>query len=90
MSEQLPSLVTLCGFLLPAIILLLRQRQWSAGHIAQTLLIALFCMFGGLLFAAVAIKISGGIPWPLVSSALVVVGALLALLLQQWWIGRRS
>lgn len=84
MSTQLPSLLTLCGFLLPAAVLLYRRRPRSAGLIAQTLLIALFCLFGGLLFSAAVMALTG-ISAPLLTSTLVVLGALLCVAGQQWW-----
>ena len=89
-ATLLPSVLTLCGFLLPAAILLLRTKPRSAGLVVQVLLIALFCMFGGLMFSAAAIALSGGIEAPLLTSTLVIVGALLCLAGQQWWQSRGS
>ncbi|GGB86292.1 hypothetical protein GCM10011352_10250 [Marinobacterium zhoushanense] len=90
MSDLLPSLVTLAAFLLPAGILLKRQRQRSAGQIAHTLLVALFCMLGGLLFAGALISLLGEDSPALLNSALVVVGALLCVLAQQWYAKRNG
>jgi len=90
MSELLPSLVTLAGFLLPAGILLKRRPERSAGHIMHTLLIALFCMFGGLLFAGALISLIGSGAPALLNSALVVIGALLCVLAQQWYVRRNG
>ncbi len=88
MPTILPSLLTLSGFLLPALILLIKLKPRSAGAIVQTLLIALFCLFGGLLFTAATLALVGDIEAPLLTSALVVLGALGCLGLQQWWQAR--
>lgn len=90
MSELLPSLVTLAGFLLPAGILIKRQRSRSAGDIAHALLVALFCMFGGLLFAGALISLFGDATPALVNSALVVIGALICVFGQQWYLSRNG
>ncbi|KEA61735.1 hypothetical protein ADIMK_4192 [Marinobacterium lacunae] len=89
MSDLLPSLVTLAGFLIPAGILLKRRPERSAGHIAHTLLIALFCMFGGLVFAGALISLLGEGSPDLLNSGLVVVGAVLCVFGQQW-LARKS
>ncbi|MBV1790078.1 hypothetical protein KQ940_18640 [Marinobacterium sp. D7] len=90
MSDMLPSLITLAGFLLPAGIMLKRQPERSASHIAHTLLVALFCMFGGLLFAGALISVLGEGSPALLNSALVVMGALICVLAQQWYVKRRG
>lgn len=90
MSELLPSLVTLAGFLLPAGILLTRQPKRSAGHIAHSLLIALFCMFGGFVFAGALISLFDNTTPALLNSALVVLGALICVIGRQWYIQRNG
>jgi len=77
MSESLASWITLSALLLSAIILLVRNPDRSAQAILMNLVTAVLCMFGGLLIAAVTMKLLGGIENPIVSSVLVVVGALL-------------
>jgi len=88
MTEQLPSLVTLSAFLLPAGILLLRQPRRNAANTALALLTALFCMLGGLVFAGALITLFDYHTADLFNSALVVVGALLCLAGQQWYCKR--
>ena len=77
MSESLASWITLSAFFLSAFILLIRNPNRSAQAILMNLVTAVLCMFGGLLVAAVTMKLLGGIDNPIVSSVLVVVGALL-------------
>lgn len=77
MSESLASWITLSALLLSAVILLIRNPNRSAQAILMNLVTAVLCMFGGLLIAAVTMKILGGIENPIISSVLVVVGALL-------------
>ena len=77
MSESLSSWITLSAFFLSAVILLIRTPDRSAQAILMNLVIAVLCMFGGLLLAAVTMKLLGGIENPVISSTLVVVGALL-------------
>lgn len=89
MTEQLPSFVTLSAFLLPAGILLLRQPRRNASNTALALLIALFCMLGGLVFAGALITLFEYSTPDLLNSALVVIGALLSLAGQQWYSKRR-
>ncbi|WP_432696197.1 hypothetical protein ACQUQP_16865 [Marinobacterium sp. YM272] len=89
MSELIPSFITLAGFLLPAGILIKRRRARSAGEITHSLLIALFCMFGGLVFAGALISLLGESP-ALLNSAFVLLGALLCVIGQQWMQQRRT
>lgn len=77
MSESLASWITLSALLLSAVILLIRNPDRSAQAILMNLVTAVLCMFGGLLIAAVTMKAIGGIENPIISSVLVVVGALL-------------
>lgn len=89
MSELLPSFITLTGFLLPAGILIKRRGARSAGDITHSLLIALFCMFGGLLFAGALISVFGDAS-ALLNSAFVLIGALVCVVGQQWVQQRRT
>ena len=89
MSELLPSLITLAGFLIPAAILMKRRRARSAGEITHSLLIALFCMLGGLLFAGALITLLGESP-ALLNSFFVLVGAVICVMAQQRLQKRRS
>jgi drug/metabolite transporter (DMT)-like permease len=90
MSELLPSFVTLSAFLIPAGVLLRRQRSRAAADIALALLTAVFCMFGGLLFAGALITLfDHGTP-DLLNSALVVIGAIACLAGQQWYVRRQG
>lgn len=89
MTELLPSLITLAGFLIPAAILVKRRKARSAGEITHSLLIALFCMFGGLVFAGALISLLGESP-ALLNSIFVVIGALICVIGQQWFQRKRA
>lgn len=77
MSESLASWITLSALLLSAVILLIRNPDRSPQAILMNLATAVLCMFGGLLIAGIIMKVMGGIDNPVVSSVLVVIGALL-------------
>ncbi len=89
MSELLPSFITLTGFVIPAAILIKRRRARSAGEITHSLLIALFCMFGGLVFAGALISIVGNSP-AVLNSLFVLIGAVICVIAQQWFQQRRT
>ncbi|SEG69051.1 hypothetical protein [Marinobacterium lutimaris] len=84
MTELLPSFITLAGFLIPAAILVKRRKARSAGEITHSLLIALFCMLGGLLFAGTLITLLGESP-ALLNSFFVLFGAVICLMAQLWF-----
>lgn len=77
MSESLASWITLSAFLLSALVLLVRNPDRAPQAILMNLVTAVLCMFGGLLIAGITMKVFGSIENPLISSVLVVVGALL-------------
>lgn len=77
MSESLASWITLSALLLSAVILLIRNPNRSAQGILMNLVTAVLCMFGGLLIASITMKVLGGIDNPVISSVLVVIGALI-------------
>ncbi len=89
MSELLPSFITLAAFLIPAAILVKRRRARTAGEITHCLLIALFCVLGGLLFAGALITLLGESP-ALLNSFFVVIGAVICVLALQWLQKRRT
>lgn len=77
MSESLASWITLSGFVISALILLVRNPDRSGHAIVINLLIAVFCLFGGFLIAGGLMKLFNGIENPIISSVLVVIGALI-------------
>ncbi|GAA0681063.1 hypothetical protein GCM10009104_01950 [Marinobacterium maritimum] len=79
MDELLPSWLTLAGFILPALILILKEHPRNLATVSYLMVIAGFCLLGGLLFSAALIHWQPGIGKPLLSSSLVVLGALLSL-----------
>lgn len=87
MDELLPSWITLAGFILPALILILKEQPRDLATVSYLMVIAGFCLLGGLLFSAALIYWQPGIGHPLLSSSLVVVGALFALGLRSLWSG---
>lgn len=90
MTTLLPSFVTLSAFILPAAVLLYRQRSRAPTVWVSALLTAVFCMFGGLLFAAALITLFQGRTPDLLNSLMVLVGALLCLAAQQWYQQRQK
>ncbi|MBV0932728.1 hypothetical protein [Marinobacterium weihaiense] len=85
MDDHLPSWITLSGFILPAVILILRENPRDMAAISFLLIIAALCMLGGLLFSALWMYLLPELIRPLISSLLVLVGALLGLILRSLW-----
>jgi hypothetical protein len=79
MDELLASWLTLAGFILPAIILILRENPRDLTTLSYLMVIAGLCLLCGLLFSSALIYWQPGIGGPLLSSSLVLVGALLGL-----------
>ncbi len=85
MDELLPSWLTLAGFILPTLILIAKEHPRDLTALSYLMVIAAFCLLGGLLFSAALIHLYPVIGQPLVSSTLVVVGALASLGLRALW-----
>ncbi|GAA0787320.1 hypothetical protein [Marinobacterium sediminicola] len=85
MDDQLPSWITLSGFILPALILVLKEHPRDLATVSYLMVIAGLCLLGGLLFSAALIHWQPNIGQPLLGSALVLIGALLSLGLRTLW-----
>lgn len=77
MADSLASFITLSAFILSALIISIRSRNFSGNGIAMSLLNAALCCIGGFLLTALAMKVSGGIDNQLITSTLVVAGSLI-------------
>ncbi len=86
MDELLPSWITLSGFILPALILILKEHPRDLATVSCLMVIAGLCLLGGLLFSAALIHWQPTVGQPLLSSTLVVVGALISLGLRALWL----
>ncbi len=87
MDSQLPSYITLLGFIVPAVIFIARLNRYQAATIVHALLMALLCLFVGFLASGAAIKLLS-LSNPLLTSGLVVIGSGLATLARLIWIKR--
>ncbi len=85
MDELLPSWLTLAGYILPALILILKEHPRDLTTLSYLMVIATFCLLGGLLFSAALIHWHPAIGQPLLTSTLVLVGALASLGLRNLW-----
>lgn len=83
MDEYLPSLITLSGFVVPALLLLLLTRPLTPATLAYLMVIAALCLMGGFLFAAGTITVLELKATPVANSLLVLAGAVLSLMLRQ-------
>lgn len=77
MTDTTASLITLAGFLLSALVIFSRNRNFTGNGIAMNLLNAALCFIGGFLLTGMIMKLSGGIDSQLVTSTLVVAGSLI-------------
>lgn len=82
MEDTLPSWITLSGFIVPALILLLKEHPRDLTSLSLLMVTAGFCLLGGLLFSAALLYWYPDIIQPLLSSGLVLIGALLSLSLK--------
>ena len=87
MDSQLPSYITLLGFIVPAQVFIIRLERYQAASIVHALLMALLCLFVGLLVSGASIKLLS-LSNPILSSSMVVVGSVLATLARLIWIKR--
>ncbi|NRP93971.1 MULTISPECIES: hypothetical protein [unclassified Marinobacterium] len=87
MDSQLPSYITLLGFVVPALVFIIRLDRYQAATIVHALLMALLCLFVGFLFSGAAIKLMS-LSNPLLTSGMVVVGSGVATLARLIWIKR--
>ncbi|CAI8242060.1 MAG: Uncharacterised protein [Marinobacterium sp. xm-d-530] len=87
MDSQLPSYITLLGFVLPAVIFITRLKRYQAATIVHALLMALLCLFVGFLASGAAIKLLS-LSNPLLTSGVVVIGSGVATLARLIWIKR--
>ncbi|MBA4502393.1 hypothetical protein [Marinobacterium marinum] len=85
MEEFWPSTITLAGFFLPAMILIIRAPDRHPSTLGYLLIIAGLCLLGGLMFSAALMYWYPPFSQPLLSSLLVVLGALLSLGLRRLW-----
>lgn len=85
MDELLPSWITLAGFILPALILILLEHPRNLNTLSYLMVIAGLCLLGGLLFSAAWIYWQPGAGQPLISATLVLIGALSSLGLRAIW-----
>lgn len=85
MDDHLPSWITLSGFIVPSVILILRENPRDLASFSFLLIIAALCMLCGLLFSALVMYLIPTVIRPLTSSTLVLAGALLALCLRSLW-----
>lgn len=87
MDSQLPSYITLLGFILPAVLFIVRLERYQANTIVHALLMALLCLFVGFLVSGAGIKLLE-LSNPIVTSSLVVVGSGIAAISRLIWIKR--
>lgn len=87
MDNTLASLITLTGLLIPGFIFIQQTPSRNAAGIIHALLMALICLFMGLLFSAAMITLAA-IESQLLTSTLVLFGSLLAMLARLYWIKR--
>jgi len=87
MDNQLPSYITLLGFIVPDVLFIIRLDRYQAATIVHALLMALLCLFVGFLVSGAAIKLLN-VSHPLITSGMVVVGSGMATLARLIWIKR--
>lgn len=87
MDSQLPSYITLLGFLLPATVFIARLKTRTLGHIVHALLMAVLCLFVGLAISGATISLFD-LSNALLSSAVVALGSLVAMASRLIWIKR--
>ena len=87
MDSQIPSYISLLGFVVPAVIFIARLATRKAASIAHALLMALICLFIGFLAAGATISVFGALS-P-IGNALIVSGAgIVAAFVRLAWIKR--
>lgn len=87
MDSQLPSYITLLGFVVPAFVFVAKLSTRKIGHIVHALLMALLCLFVGFAISGAMISLFE-LTHALLSSALVVAGSLVAMTSRLIWIKR--
>ncbi|MFW1676793.1 hypothetical protein ACFVYJ_03315 [Pontibacter sp. JAM-7] len=80
MIDLLPSLITLAALLGAFVWYLTNITTWRIQLVITALIHAMLCMFGGFIFSAASIKLSGGFANPLIPALLVCTGTALCVL----------
>ena len=87
MESQIPSYLSLMGFVIPGALFVVRLEQRKASTIAHALLMGLICLFIGFLAAGATISVTG--PLSQIGNSLIVCGAaVVAAFVRLAWIKR--